>query len=104
MSQALTHAAKAVQVVGMNTLREIAEDPLLSGRTLPTRLQVLAQRMAQAWLDDAGLSTRRCRTTNPKKARMPCFGMRAPSSESEAGPETRAGRLSSDSEGGPYST
>jgi hypothetical protein len=47
VSQALTHAAKAVQVVGMNTLREIAEDPLLSGRTLPTRLQVLAQRMAR---------------------------------------------------------
>ncbi|MBB1610802.1 MULTISPECIES: STY4528 family pathogenicity island replication protein [unclassified Pseudomonas] len=47
VSQALTHAAKAVQIVGMNTLREIAEDPLLSGRTLPTRLQVLAQRMAR---------------------------------------------------------
>ncbi|PXV70696.1 STY4528 family pathogenicity island replication protein, partial [Sinimarinibacterium flocculans] len=45
VSQALTHAAKAVQMVGMNTLKEIAEDPLLSGRTLPTRLQVLAQRM-----------------------------------------------------------
>jgi len=47
VSQALTHAAKAVQIVGMNSLREIAEDPLLSGRTLPTRLQVLAQRMAR---------------------------------------------------------
>src|SRR3989344_1053080 len=47
VSQALTHAAKAVQVVGLNTLKEIAEDPLLSGRTLPTRLQVLAQRLAQ---------------------------------------------------------
>ena len=47
VSQALTHAAKAVQIVGMNTLREIAEDPMLNGRTLPTRLQVLAQRMAR---------------------------------------------------------
>ncbi|GHH49670.1 STY4528 family pathogenicity island replication protein [[Pseudomonas] boreopolis] len=47
VSQALTHAAKAVQIVGMNTLKEIAEDPLLSGRTLPTRLQVPAQRMAR---------------------------------------------------------
>ena len=45
--EALTHAAKAVQIVGMNTLKEIAEDPLLSGRTLPTRLQVLAQHMAR---------------------------------------------------------
>jgi len=47
VSQALTHAARAVQIVGMNTLKEIAEDPLLSGRTLATRLQVLAQRMAR---------------------------------------------------------
>ena len=47
VSQALTHAAKAVQIVGMHTLKEIAEDPLLSGRTLPTRLQVLAQHMAR---------------------------------------------------------
>jgi len=46
VSQALTHAAKAVQIVGVQTLKEIAEDPMLSGRTLPTRLQVLAQRMA----------------------------------------------------------
>ncbi len=46
LSQALTHAAKAVQIVGMHTLKEIAEDPMLSGRTLPTRLQVLAQQMA----------------------------------------------------------
>ena len=52
VSQALTHAAKAVQIVGMNTLREIAEDPMLNGRTLPTRLQVLAQRMARnEWVD-----------------------------------------------------
>jgi len=47
VSQALTHAAKAVQIVGMNTLKEVAEDPLLCGRMLPTRLQVLAQRMAR---------------------------------------------------------
>ncbi|WP_211163635.1 STY4528 family pathogenicity island replication protein [Azoarcus taiwanensis] len=46
VSQALTHASKAVQRVGLHTLKEIAEDPLLNGRTLPTRLQVLAQRMA----------------------------------------------------------
>src|SRR5574337_2066314 len=47
VSQALAHAAKAVQIVGMHTLKEIAEDPLLSGRTLPTRLQVLAQHVAR---------------------------------------------------------
>lgn len=53
VSQALTHAAKAVQIVGMHSLKEIAEDPLLSGRMLPTRLQVLAQRMVgHSWLPE----------------------------------------------------
>ena len=46
VSQSLGHSAKAVQMVGLNTLKEIAEDPLLSGRTLPSRLQVLAERLA----------------------------------------------------------
>lgn len=46
VSQALTHASKAIQRVGTHTLKEIGEDPLLSGRTLPTRIQVLAQRLA----------------------------------------------------------
>ncbi len=46
VSQSLGHSAKAVQMVGMNTLKEIAEDPLLAGRTLPSRLQVLADRLA----------------------------------------------------------
>ena len=45
VSQSLGHSARAVQMVGLNTLREIAEDPLLSGRTLPSRLQVLAERL-----------------------------------------------------------
>ncbi|MFK1437600.1 STY4528 family pathogenicity island replication protein [Pseudomonas aeruginosa] len=47
VSQALGHSSRSVQLVGLNTLREIAEDPLLNGRTLPTRLQVLAQRLGQ---------------------------------------------------------
>src|SRR3546814_13728292 len=46
VSQSLGHSAKAVQMVGLNTLKEIAEDPLLSGRTLPSRLQVLAEPLA----------------------------------------------------------
>ncbi|WP_238897508.1 STY4528 family pathogenicity island replication protein [Achromobacter xylosoxidans] len=46
VSQALGHSAKAVQIVGLHTLKEIGEDPLLSGRTLPSRLQVLAERLA----------------------------------------------------------
>lgn len=47
VSQALTHAAKTVQIVGANTLREVQADPRVSGRVLPSRLQVLAERLAQ---------------------------------------------------------
>jgi len=50
VSHALDHASKAVQRVGYRTIKDISEDPLLSGRVLPTRLQVLAQRMAQGGL------------------------------------------------------
>lgn len=46
LSLSLGHLAKTVQVVGLNTLREIAHDPLLSGHTVPSRLQVLAERLA----------------------------------------------------------
>lgn len=48
ISHALTHSSKAVQLVGIHTLKEIAEDPLLNGRTLPTRLQMLVQHLASA--------------------------------------------------------
>jgi len=47
VSQSLSHAAKAVQVVGANTLQEIADDPLLGERIVPTRLDVITQRLVQ---------------------------------------------------------
>lgn len=89
VSQALTHAAKAVQIVGMHTLKEIAEDPLLSGRTLPTRLQVLAQHMARhGW------------TT----ASYPQEDVGHESEVGQEAPLRNGERPSSESEGGPYST
>ncbi|WP_413730209.1 STY4528 family pathogenicity island replication protein [Sodalis sp. RH22] len=87
VSQSLTHAAKAVQVTGRNTLREIAADPLLSGRTLPTRLQVLAQRMAR----QEGNVTRAHEAQAVHESEDgddDLLRIRAPlTSESEAGPE-----------------
>ncbi len=87
VSQALTHAAKAVQIVGMHSLKEIAEDPLLSGRMLPTRLQVLAQRMVRhGWMpasypqDGADHASEGGREGLLRNAEHP-------SSESEAGPK-----------------
>ncbi|MEB3080619.1 STY4528 family pathogenicity island replication protein [Pseudomonas aeruginosa] len=47
VSHALNHASKAIQRVGYHAIQELTEDPMLCGHTLPTRLQVLAQRMAQ---------------------------------------------------------
>jgi hypothetical protein len=45
LSRALDHAAKAVRLVGRQVLRELGEDPLLAGKLLPSRLQILMQRM-----------------------------------------------------------
>tara|TARA_R110001583_G_scaffold195118_1_gene369351 strand:+ start:97618 stop:98850 length:1233 start_codon:yes stop_codon:yes gene_type:complete len=85
VSQALTHAAKAVQIVGMNTLREIAEDPMLNGRTLPTRLQVLAQRMARSEWADASYPHEPVDHESEEGASGLLRNVEVPSSESEAG-------------------
>lgn len=47
VSHSLTHASKALQRVGHHTLKEISQDPLLSGRVLPSRLGRVMQRLAQ---------------------------------------------------------
>ena len=85
VSQALTHAAKAVQIVGMNTLREIAEDPMLNGRTLPTRLQVLAQRMARNKWADASYPQAPVDHESEEGQDGLLRNLDGPSSESEAG-------------------
>jgi hypothetical protein len=85
VSQALTHAAKAVQIVGMNTLREIAEDPMLNGRTLPTRLQVLAQRMARNEWEYASYPQEPVDHESEEGQDGLLRNLDGPSSESEAG-------------------
>lgn len=55
VSHALDHASKSIQRVGVHTLKEMAEDPMLNGRILPSRLQVLTQRLAaQGWGETIG--------------------------------------------------
>ena len=75
VSQALGHSAKAVQVVGLNTLKEIADDPLLSGRTLPSRLQVLAERLARQGIGATESYPQGGPPTIPKKGPRAFFGM-----------------------------
>ena len=68
-------------------LREIAEDPLLSGRTLPTRLQVLAQRMARhGWTTGSYPQEGADHESEEGQEALLRNGAR-PSSESEAGPK-----------------
>mgnify|MGYP003633552554 CR=1 FL=1 len=89
VNQALTHASKAVRHIGVQTLKEIAEDPLLNGCALPTRLQVLAHSeipethtirrcWRSGWRARSGTHSkvihRTRRFTKPKKARKPFFG------------------------------
>ena len=94
VSQALTHAAKAVQIVGMNTLKEIAEDPLLSGRTLPTACRCWRSTWRRhGWTTPGYPQEGADHESGPRKAssecKSPVFGIRSR-------PKTRAGWLSSD--------
>lgn len=52
ISRALSHASKAVQSIGYHVLEELATDPLLAGCVLPTRLQIVTQRLTQQGLHD----------------------------------------------------
>ncbi|NMG49840.1 hypothetical protein GO613_17220 [Azoarcus communis] len=86
VSQALTHASKAVQRVGLHTLREIAEDPLLSGRSLPTRLQVLAQRLADGQTGEATSYPQESDAAKSEEGKNALLrNDDSPTSESEAG-------------------
>ncbi len=88
VSLSLSHSAKAVQTVGLNTLKEIAQDPLLSGRALPSRLQVLAERLARQGVGAAESYPQDDATHDSEEggAGLLRNGER-PSSESEAGPK-----------------
>ena len=55
VSRALDHSSRSIQRVGVHTLKEMSEDPALSGRVLPSRLQVLTHRLrAQDWVEEPG--------------------------------------------------
>lgn len=86
VSHALTHASKAVQHVGVQTLREIDEDPLLNGRALPTRLQVLAHRLAsQGWSNRESYPQSKTTRDSEEGQETLLRNDEAPPSESEAG-------------------
>lgn len=86
VSQALGHSAKAVQVVGLHTLTEISEDPLLAGRTLPSRLQVLAERLGSQGIAETESYSQEDATHDSEEGPTSLLRNRdGPTSESEAG-------------------
>ena len=88
VSQSLGHSAKAVQMVGLNTLKEIAEDPLLSDRTLPSRLQVLAERLASQGITATESYPQEDATHESEEGATSLLrNPDDPTSESEAGPK-----------------
>lgn len=86
VSQALGHSAKAVQIVGLHTLKEIGEDPMLVGRTLPSRLQILAERLASQGLGAHESYPQQDATHDSEEGASSLLRNRDdPTSESEAG-------------------
>ncbi|GHU37704.1 hypothetical protein AGMMS50256_35990 [Betaproteobacteria bacterium] len=92
LSQALTHASQSIRRVGCQVLRELGEDPLLAGRILPSRLQVLTQRLIQGGSIPETYPQAEAIHDSEEGAKTLLRNDEGPSSESEAGvkpaPET----------------
>nr|BFD40971.1 STY4528 family pathogenicity island replication protein [Pseudomonas sp. FFPRI_1] len=89
VSQALEHASKSVQRVGVHVLGEMADDPLLSGRVLPTRLQILFQQLERQGLTETASSPKTATAHDSEDGKNTLLrNSAALSSESEAGDNT----------------
>jgi len=90
ISHALSHSSKAIQRVGYHTLQELGEDPMLCGRSLPTRIQVLAQRMAHDRMtDNESYPQGQSRQESEEGAEAPLRNGEPPASDSEVGVQAR---------------
>ncbi|EPB9494578.1 TPA: hypothetical protein L4Q76_001702 [Pseudomonas aeruginosa] len=90
VSQSLDHASKSIQRVGVHTLKEMIDDPLLSGRELPSRLQVISRRLAaQGWTEPATYSQPGDNHDSEDGEDDLLRNRDAPSSESEVGEKPR---------------
>jgi hypothetical protein len=77
-----------VQIVGIHALQEIADDPELKGRILPSRVQVLIERLAQRDPLDAQSCPQEDAVHESEEGPTSRLRIRGtPSSESEAGRE-----------------
>ncbi|MFV0278263.1 MAG: STY4528 family pathogenicity island replication protein [Parahaliea sp.] len=89
VSQSLTHASKAIQRVASATLRELADDPQVSQRALPTRLQVITEQLTNP-TEDAPAGYPQPDPGHPSEEGLsaPLRNDEEQSSDSEAGPQT----------------
>ncbi|MBS7560127.1 hypothetical protein KHO49_17445 [Pseudomonas sp. RC4D1] len=86
VSQALEHASKSVRRVGVHVLGEMGDDPLLSGRVLPTRLQVLFQQLARRGLKETASTSQTATAQNSEDGQNTLLrNSAAQSLESEVG-------------------
>lgn len=86
VSQSLTHASKSVQRVGVYTLQEMSQDPMLRGQVLPTRLHILTQRLAaQNWSMESGYPQDMNNHDSEEGTAAPLRNNDVPISDSEAG-------------------
>ena len=86
VGRAIEHSSRSVQMVGIHTLQEIADDPMLKGRVLPSHVQVLIERLARR--DPLGAQSCPQEDDIHESEEGPIRRLRnrdAPASESEAG-------------------
>lgn len=86
ISLSLTHASKSVQHIGVHTLQELTQDPMLSGQVLPSRLDILSQRLeAQGWNAPSSYPQPGEKPDSEDGTKAPLRNRSAPASESELG-------------------
>lgn len=101
VGRSLTHASKAVQATAREALREIAEDPRVDGRILPSRFALLIERVSPA---DALGELKSGDSADDNLLEERSAGTPVNSDETETPPDLPSGRAdappSSDSEDG----
>lgn len=104
VSRALTHSSKAVQDTGRHTLQEMSGDPLLTGRVLPSRLQMLIRRFANHYDDAYRVSEFKDEADDSRVRNSPDLArIDLPQQDSECGLSRQESALSSKSEDGSMS-
>lgn len=89
VSHALDHASRSIQRVGVHVLKEMANDPSLAGKLLPSRLQILTKRLSDQGWDETSILPPAVNSHDSEEGGGPSLrNWKDPSSESEDRPKT----------------